>query len=317
MIAQAPAATGGFRVAGIVHRYGPVTAVNDVTLALAGGGAMALVGPDGVGKSTLLALIAGAKRIQTGQVEALGADFASRRAREAVQPRIAFMPQGLGKNLYPGLTVRENIAFFARLFGADAKAAEARMAPLLEAVGLAPFADRLMRKLSGGMKQKLGLCCALVHEPDLLLLDEPTTGVDPLSRRQFWELVDAIRADRPNLALLVATADMEEAARFPRVVMMNDGQILADGTPADLLARTGEGDLERAFIALLPPEARGSDIAPGPVRRSRMMPPSPSNRAGSPGGSATSSRWMRSISPSARARSSASSAPMAAASPPP
>ncbi|TDT89563.1 ribosome-dependent ATPase [Azorhizobium sp. AG788] len=263
MIAQAPAATGGFRVAGVVHRYGPVTAVNDVTLALAGGGAMALVGPDGVGKSTLLALIAGAKRIQTGQVEALGADFASRRAREAVQPRIAFMPQGLGKNLYPGLTVRENIAFFARLFGADAKAAEARMAPLLEAVGLAPFADRLMRKLSGGMKQKLGLCCALVHEPDLLLLDEPTTGVDPLSRRQFWELVDAIRADRPNLALLVATADMEEAARFPRVVMMNDGKILADGTPAELLARTGEGDLERAFIALLPPEARGSDIAPG------------------------------------------------------
>ncbi|WP_051356607.1 ribosome-associated ATPase/putative transporter RbbA [Azorhizobium doebereinerae] len=270
---ETEAAGGGFRMSGITHRYGGVLAVDKVDLALEAGGAMALVGPDGVGKSTLLALIAGAKRIQEGRVEALGADLASTRARESVQPRIAFMPQGLGKNLYPGLTVRENIAFFARLFGADAKAAGARMAPLLEAVGLAPFADRLMRKLSGGMKQKLGLCCALVHEPDLLLLDEPTTGVDPLSRKQFWELVDAIRADRPRLAMLVATADMEEAARFPRVVMMNDGRILDDGAPADLLARTGEADLERAFIALLPPDARGGDIAP--TARAEIAPDAP------------------------------------------
>ncbi|WP_341990581.1 ribosome-associated ATPase/putative transporter RbbA [Azorhizobium sp. AG788] len=259
--ASSPAA-GGFQLAGVRHLYGKTIALDGVDLLVPAGGAVALVGPDGVGKSTLLALIAGAKRIQMGSVSALGADMAVKGPREAVQPRIAYMPQGLGKNLYPGLTVAENIAFFARLFGADAKAAQARMAPLLEAIGLAPFADRLMRKLSGGMKQKLGLCCALVHEPDLLLLDEPTTGVDPLSRRQFWDLVDAIRADRPQLALLVATADMDEAARFSRVVMMNDGRILDDGAPADLLARTGTTDLERAFIALLPPDAQGADDPP-------------------------------------------------------
>ncbi len=255
---------GGFQLQGVRHLYGKTIALDGVDLQVPGGGSVALVGPDGVGKSTLLALIAGAKRIQAGSITALGADMAAKGPREAVQPRIAYMPQGLGKNLYPGLTVAENIAFFARLFGADAKAAQARMAPLLEAIGLAPFADRLMRKLSGGMKQKLGLCCALVHEPDLLLLDEPTTGVDPLSRRQFWDLVDAIRADRPQLALLVATADMEEAARFARVVMMNDGRILADGTPAELLARTATSDLERAFIALLPPDAQGTDDPPPP-----------------------------------------------------
>lgn len=262
----AAAIAGGFQLTGVHHRYGSTIALAGVDLAVAAGAAVALVGPDGVGKSTLLALIAGAKRLQAGRVTVLGADMAAKRPREQVQPRIAYMPQGLGKNLYPGLTVAENIAFFARLFGADATAAQARMAPLLEAIGLAPFADRLMRKLSGGMKQKLGLCCALVHEPDLLLLDEPTTGVDPLSRRQFWDLVDAIRADRPQLALLVATADMEEAARFARVVMMNDGRILADDTPAALLARTGAGDLERAFIALLPPEAQGTDTPPLPRR---------------------------------------------------
>jgi ribosome-dependent ATPase len=262
----APAARpDAVRLVGIHHAYGKTHAVDGVDLAIQEGSAVALVGPDGVGKSTLLGLIAGAKRIQTGRVEVLGADFSSRKAREEAQPRIAFMPQGLGRNLYPNLSVAENIAFFARLFGEDAAAKGGRIAPLLAATGLDPFADRLMRKLSGGMKQKLGLCCALVHDPDLLLLDEPTTGVDPLSRRQFWDFVDTIRADRPHLTLLVATADMEEAARFGRVVLMDQGRILADGSPTEHLARTGQPTLERAFIALLPEGQRGDGEAALPV----------------------------------------------------
>ena len=261
------------RLAGIRHGYGATVAVDGLDLTVAEGSAVALVGPDGVGKSTLLGLIAGAKRIQHGTVEVLGADFADRAARTRTQPRIAFMPQGLGRNLYPNLTVAENIAFFARLFGEDAAAKGARVAPLLAATGLAPFADRLMRKLSGGMKQKLGLCCALVHDPDLLLLDEPTTGVDPLSRRQFWDFVETIRADRPRLTLLVATADMEEAARFGRVVMMDTGRILADGAPAELLARTGQPSLERAFISLLPEGRRGA--ADGAVTATALDPAAP------------------------------------------
>ncbi|MGQ3675835.1 ribosome-associated ATPase/putative transporter RbbA [Xanthobacter sp. TB0139] len=256
------------RLSGIHHRYGAEQAVKKVDLTIARGASVALVGPDGVGKSTLLGLICGAKRIQGGTVEVLGADMAKRHSRESVQPRIAFMPQGLGRNLYPNLTVAENIAFFARLFGENADAGGARVAPLLEATGLTPFTDRLMRKLSGGMKQKLGLCCALVHDPDLLVLDEPTTGVDPLSRRQFWEFIDAIRAERPGLTLLVATSDMDEATRFDRVVMMDDGALLADGTPAQLLQKTGEANLERAFIALLPEDRRGetcADIESAPI----------------------------------------------------
>jgi len=253
------------RLSGISHRYGRTHAVEGLDLAVAEGASVALVGPDGVGKSTLIGLIAGAKRIQQGKVEVLGADFSDRRARERMQPRIAFMPQGLGRNLYPNLTVAENIAFFARLFGEEAAAKGGRVAPLLAATGLDPFADRLMRKLSGGMKQKLGLCCALVHDPDLLLLDEPTTGVDPLSRRQFWDFVETIRAERPRLTLLVATADMEEAARFERVVMMDSGRILADGSPAALLAQTGQQSLERAFVTLLPEDRRDGEDGVAPA----------------------------------------------------
>ncbi len=268
-----PPPAAAIRLSGIRHAYGDARAVEGVDLAVAQGASVALVGPDGVGKSTLLGLISGAKRIQEGRVEVLGADFADRAARTLTQPRIAFMPQGLGRNLYPNLTVAENIAFFARLFGEDATEKGARVAPLLAATGLEPFADRLMRKLSGGMKQKLGLCCALVHDPDLLLLDEPTTGVDPLSRRQFWEFVETIRAARPGLTLLVATADMEEAARFQRVVMMDGGRILADGAPADLLARTGQADLERAFISLLPEGRRGG--ADGALEVTALDPDAP------------------------------------------
>ncbi len=215
-----------------------------------------MIGPDGVGKSTLLSLIAGARAVQDGRVEVLGGDMADATHRQQTCPRIAYMPQGLGRNLYPTLSVFENVDFFGRLFGHDKSERERRIARLLRRTGLEPFTDRPAGKLSGGMKQKLGLCCALIHDPDLLILDEPTTGVDPLSRRQFWELIGDIRADHPGMSVIVATAYMEEAARFDWLVAMDAGRVLAAGKPTDLLAQTGAATLDTAFIALLPEEKR-------------------------------------------------------------
>lgn len=237
-------------------RYGATRALEAVGLDLPAGCMVGLIGPDGVGKSSLLSLIAGARAIQEGRVEVLGGDMADAAHRRATCPRIAYMPQGLGKNLYPTLSVFENVDFFGRLFGQAQAERRRRIAELLESTGLDPFADRPAGKLSGGMKQKLGLCCALIHDPDLLILDEPTTGVDPLSRRQFWELIDAIRASRSGMSVLVATAYMEEAARFDWLVAMDAGRVLAAGAPRELLAQTGATTLDDAFIALLPEEKR-------------------------------------------------------------
>ncbi|MGJ5175246.1 ribosome-associated ATPase/putative transporter RbbA [Bradyrhizobium oligotrophicum] len=248
------------------QHYRDVTALDDVSIEIPSGCVVGLIGPDGVGKSSLLSILAGARAIQHGQAAVLGADMADRRAREQVCPRIAYMPQGLGKNLYPDLSVSENIAFFARLFGQDRAERDWRIAELMEATGLSDFADRPARKLSGGMKQKLGLCCSLIHDPDFLILDEPTTGVDPLSRRQFWDLIDRLRARSATaMSVIVATAYMEEAARFDWLIAMNDGRILATGTPAELKARTGAETIEDAFIALLPANASG-DHAQMPVK---------------------------------------------------
>lgn len=236
--------------------YGKTKALDSITLDIPGDGLVGLVGPDGVGKSSLLALIAGARAIQAGEVEVLGGSMVDAGHRARTCPRIAYMPQGLGKNLYPTLSVFENIDFFGQLFGHSRKERERRIAELLESTGLAPFADRPAGKLSGGMKQKLSLCCSLIHDPDLLILDEPTTGVDPLSRRQFWELIDHIRAGRPGMAVIVATAYMEEAARFDWLVAMDEGRLLATGTPQELLERTGTSNVDDAFIALLPEDKR-------------------------------------------------------------
>ena len=244
------------RLAGVSHRYGASVALEAVDIALPAGCMVGLIGPDGVGKSSLLALVSGARQIQTGKVEVLGGDIGDRHFRATVQPRIAYMPQGLGRNLYPTLSVFENVDFFGRLFGQDKREREQRIAELLTSTGLAPFRERPAAKLSGGMKQKLGLCCALIHDPDLLILDEPTTGVDPLSRRQFWELIDSIRARRPGMSVLVATAYMEEAERFDWLVAMDGGRVIGTGTPAELRAQTGQTTLDAAFICLLPEERR-------------------------------------------------------------
>jgi len=236
--------------------YGKTRALDAVSIDIPAAGMVGFIGPDGVGKSTLLALVAGARAIQHGRIEVLGGNMASARHRRSVCPRIAYMPQGLGRNLYATLSVHENVDFFGRLFGHAQAERERRIAELLHATGLAPFRDRPAGKLSGGMKQKLGLCCALIHDPDLLILDEPTTGVDPLSRRQFWELIERIRAGRPGMSVLIATAYMEEAARFDWLAAMNAGCVLATGTPRELLARDGARTLEEAFIGLLPQAQR-------------------------------------------------------------
>jgi ribosome-dependent ATPase len=237
-------------------RYGDVIALDGIDLDIPAGRMVGLIGPDGVGKSSLLSLLAGVRIIQEGTVEVLGGDMASKAHRKQVCPRIAYMPQGLGKNLYPTLSVEENLQFFARLFGHGAAERRQRIDELTQATGLFKFLERPAGKLSGGMKQKLGLCCALIHDPDFLILDEPTTGVDPLARAQFWDLIDRIRADRPGMSVIVATAYMDEAQRFDWLAAIDDGKVLATGTPKELLARTGSPNLEEAFIRLLPEEKK-------------------------------------------------------------
>ncbi|MBJ9113484.1 ribosome-associated ATPase/putative transporter RbbA [Citrobacter sp. FDAARGOS_156] len=241
---------------GVSQHYGTTVALNNITLDIPARCMVGLIGPDGVGKSSLLSLISGARVIEQGNVMVLGGDMRDPKHRRDVCPRIAWMPQGLGKNLYHTLSVYENVDFFARLFGHDKAEREARITELLNSTGLAPFRDRPAGKLSGGMKQKLGLCCALIHDPELLILDEPTTGVDPLSRAQFWDLINSIRQRQTNMSVLVATAYMEEAERFDWLVAMNAGEVLATGSAQQLREQTNSNTLEQAFIALLPEAQR-------------------------------------------------------------
>ena len=244
------------RLENVSQHFGATVALKDITLSIPARCMVGLIGPDGVGKSSLLSLISGARVIEHGNVMVLGGDMSDVRHRRDVCPKIAWMPQGLGKNLYHTLSVYENVDFFARLFGHDKAERDIRINELLQSTGLAPFRDRPAGKLSGGMKQKLGLCCAIIHDPQLLILDEPTTGVDPLSRAQFWDLIDSIRQRQPDMSVLVATAYMEEAERFDWLVAMNAGEVLATGSADELKAHTASQTLEQAFIALLPEAQR-------------------------------------------------------------
>lgn len=256
---------------GLNHRYGKQQALIDIAFELPAGTRCGLIGPDGAGKSSLLGLIAGVKKLQQGELQVLGGSIDQRRHRNSLYPRIAFMPQGLGGNLYPELSINENIRFFATLFGLSKAECDQRMRNLLKATDLERFAERPAGKLSGGMKQKLGLCCALIHEPDLLILDEPTTGVDPLSRLRFWELVNDVRRQRPQLTLLVATAYMEEAEQFEHCLMLDRGKLIAAGLSRELAASTPSGKLDEAFTHFQGDSAHNAEPLVIPPRDSNQQ----------------------------------------------
>jgi ABC-2 type transport system ATP-binding protein len=215
-------------VAGLEVRYGASVAVRGIDLAVRRGEVVGLIGPDGAGKSSTLRVIGGLLRPAAGTVTVLGRD--AWRHRRALHHSLGYLAQRFA--LYGDLTVDENAEFFARLYGVPDW--RARRSRLLELVGLGGFCDRLADRLSGGMRQKLALACALLHDPRLLLLDEPTTGVDPVTRREFWRLLAELVAG--GLTLLVATPYLDEAERCTRVVLMHRGRILADDTPAALRA---------------------------------------------------------------------------------
>ena len=244
------------KITNLSHKYKDVIALDNINLEIPKGKMVGLIGPDGVGKSTLLAILSGTKIIQDGKVEVLNYDMSDQNSRDIICPKIAYMPQGLGKNLYMSLSVYENIEFFAKLFELNKKERKKRILQLLQSTDLIKFKDRPAGKLSGGMKQKLGLCCALIHDPEVLILDEPTTGVDPLSRREFWKLINLIKNQNQNMSVLIATAYMQEAATFDSIIAMDDGKILMQGTLSDILNKTNTNDIDEAFINLLPHKKR-------------------------------------------------------------
>ena len=228
-------------------------ALRGVSLTVEAGSIVGLIGPDGAGKTTLMRILCGLLRPGAGTASVLGADCALDMTR--VKADLGYMPQRF--SLYPDLTVAENLRFFADMFSVPAAARAPREAELMEFSRLGPFRDRRAGQLSGGMKQKLALCCTLIHTPRVLILDEPTTGVDPVSRQEFWAILGDLRKE--GLALLVSTPYMDEADRCDRVLLMHAGKVIAEGTPAavaagfgrDLVEVPGDTELLRAVAARL------------------------------------------------------------------
>ncbi|MEX5217396.1 MAG: ATP-binding cassette domain-containing protein [Nitrospira sp.] len=223
------------RVTGFVKRYKKQPAVEGVDLVIRRGEIYGLIGPDGAGKSSLMKAIAGVLSYEGGAIEVFGTVVDSERAAERTKHRIGFLPQGLGLNLYPDLSVEENIDFFARLRLVPEKELAERKARLLTMTRLDKFRGRAMKNLSGGMKQKLGLICTLIHEPELAILDEPTTGVDPVSRRDFWAILAELLQEK-GMTALVSTSYMDEATRVHRLSFLSNGKVLVSGTPAEVQA---------------------------------------------------------------------------------
>jgi ABC-2 type transport system ATP-binding protein len=221
------------RVSGFSKHYGKRIAVEDIDLTVSRGELHGLVGPDGSGKTSLMKAVAGVLTFNAGSLEVFGIPLTSEAAAERIKGRIGFMPQGLGLNLYPDLSVQENIDFFAEVRLVPKNLFEETKSRLLAITRLEKFRDRPMKYLSGGVKQKLGLICTLIHEPELLILDEPTTGVDPVSRRDFWDILTTLVRER-RMAVLVSTAYMDEASRLHRISLMYQGRILAQGSPEEL-----------------------------------------------------------------------------------
>ena len=232
---------------GLVKRFGGTVAVAGVSFDVRQGERFGVIGPDGAGKSTMFRMLATLMVPDAGSARVLGLDVVADLWR--IRPRLGYMPGRF--SLYPDLSVDENLHFFASVFGTALARERDRIAPIYDQ--LAPFRDRRAGALSGGMKQKLALCCALVHRPELLLLDEPTTGVDAVSRREFWDLLDALQAE--GLTAIVATPYMAEAMRCDRVALMEQGRLLAVDAPAAVAASFGRPlfavDASDRYAALL------------------------------------------------------------------
>jgi ABC-2 type transport system ATP-binding protein len=228
MSAEAAAA---IRAEAVVKRFPGIFAAEAVSFAVAPGEIFGLVGPDGAGKTTVMRMLAGVMRPDSGAIRVDGIDVVA--DPERAKQHLSYMPQRFG--LYEDLTVEENIRFYAELFEVPRKLREERAAPLLAASKMEPFRRRLAGQLSGGMKQKLGLVCALVHTPRVLLLDEPTTGVDPVSRREFWSILYGLRES--GVTILIATAYLDEAERCTRLALLHHGRLKYCDTPRRLKAR--------------------------------------------------------------------------------
>ncbi len=287
----------------LTRRFGDLTAVDGLNLQIPEGELFGLVGSDGAGKTTTLRMLAGILDPHAGELWVL--DHAFPEGAEQVKSEVGYMSQRFG--LYPDLSVAENIAFYADIFGVTGAERRERTARLLEFSGLAPFGARLAGRLSGGMKQKLGLCCALIHKPRLLLLDEPTNGVDPVSRRDFWRILRDLHDE--GVTIVVATAYLDEAGRCDRVGLIHDGRLIACDTPA-VLTGNGTVSLEEVVISriggepftLLPPlqgEGRGGDgldgvAAVGPEDKTPPPPDLPLEGGGTESsgpGCVTSQKW--------------------------
>lgn len=247
---SSPAADGdplpkAIEVVRLTKRFGSLTAVDGATFSVRRNEIFGLVGPDGAGKTTLMRVLAGVLPADSGEACVAGCDVI--RSPEDAKRRIGYLPQSF--SLYSDLTVMENIGFVRDLFLAPAGDAKARAAQLLDLTGLAPFSNRLAGRLSGGMKQKLALICALVHRPEVILLDEPTTGVDPISRRDFWEIIAALPSE--GVTVVLTSPYMDEAARCHRLALMAEGRVLAEGSRHDLCRRVGG-----SFFEVDAPDAR-------------------------------------------------------------
>jgi ABC-2 type transport system ATP-binding protein len=248
-------AEAAVRARGLRKSFGPTLAVRDLDLEVEKGAVAGLVGPDGAGKSTLLRLLAGLLKADGGRVEAAGFDLG--RDLFEIKKRIGYMPQQF--SLYGDLTVAENMKFFADLYGVTAERFAARRKDLLGFSALGPFEGRLARNLSGGMQKKLALACNLFHAPELLLLDEPTTGVDPVSRVELWRLLAELNAG--GTTVIVTTPYMDEAARCRRVGFIHQGRILAYDTPEGLTRRMEDEIVE--LTAPLAPALKALRGVPG------------------------------------------------------
>ena len=228
----------------LTRRFGPITAVSDLTIRIERGEVFGLLGPNGSGKTTTIRMLCGLLEPSSGSATVAGVDVGA--APEQVKQRIGYMSQRFG--LYEDLTVQENLDFYAGIYGLRGAELTARLTAVIDFIGLPGRLSQLVGQLSGGWKQRLALACALLHEPPVLFLDEPTAGVDPAARRTFWNAIYAL--SRQGTTVLVTTHYMDEAERCGRLAMMSTGRLIAMGTPAEVAAQVGGKTLEDAFVIL-------------------------------------------------------------------